>query len=204
MHSVQLKLEDCQVDYGRQHEDLREQIKLNSHLVRSIKYGLSLEIFLDKYLGRTDSSKHTKPAFQEDPQLCGPSPSTSQATNFTEASSGDIINNALQNLQQETPEEQQLQDIHPVAVVSSISSSLLAQDECRTLLEVKRNGKVKARMIKQGFHENNEDSCYIKQRAMQRKKEEKNQEEANNKEAIDKKFSNEMISHILNSMKNQE
>ena len=63
-----------------------------------------------------------------------------------------------------------------------------------------------------------EESCYIKQRAMQHKKkkeknnnneekEDKNQEEVNNKEATkdkDNKFSTAMINHVLNSMKKQE
>ena len=83
---------------------------------------------------RRRSSNHTQPAFLEDPRLCLSTTSTSQVTNFTEASSGETTTNVLQNLQQEVlpklytdldPQSQQLDVVLYTTLCTIVKGGIL-------------------------------------------------------------------------------
>ena len=104
MNSVQPKFKDCQYDYDKHPGDLRAWIILIGNLVRSLEFGLALELFLDSFLNRVDHSSSTQPSFLDDPRLNLPTTTTPQEANATEATSEPstaTTPNVLHRLQQE-------------------------------------------------------------------------------------------------------
>ena len=89
---------NCAYDYDKHPHNLRAWITLIGNLVRSLEFGLALELFLDNYLKRGSPTNHTKPAFLDDPALSIPQPRSTAQAEPDEAES-DSISQILHGIQ---------------------------------------------------------------------------------------------------------